>query len=84
MKIKAKTQKAKKVQELFLDLLHQSEYKRLSDFARENKLNYAVTHHRIHPQTTWMNLEHINQFVRLIDERKQIVIVGDDVRISRR
>lgn len=81
MKIKAKSEQAKKVQELFLNLLHHSEYKRLSDFAREHKLNYAVTHHRIHPQSKWLNLDHINHLVQLIDKRKKIELNGENVKI---
>lgn len=84
MKIHPKTQQGKKVQQLFLDLLHQSEYKNLSDFARENNIPYHSVYHRIFPQNRWIDLDHVNRMVSYLDNRKSIVVVGDEIRISRK
>ena len=82
MKIHPNTPQGKEVQKIFLNLIHDSEYKRISDFAREHNLPYHKVYLRLFQKKRWINLDHVNELVQLIDKRKKIMVVGDTIKLG--
>lgn len=82
MIIKPDTPQAEKIRQLFMQILHDNGYKNLRVFCVQNDLVYRKVYQRIFYSRN-IHLSQINEYIRLCDQKRKLIIVGDDVRILR-